>query len=80
MCNATTVHVSVDDKQYTDYCEAYDVYNQEDLEKAILGFMKDAMGIELEERETRKVDIDVDTVQSGDFIGTMRTDGLGLII
>lgn len=50
------------------------------LEKAILGFMKDAMGIELEERETRKVDIDVDTVQSGDFIGTMRTDGLGLII
>lgn len=50
------------------------------MEEVFLEFMKDAVGVEYELRETRIVDIDPDTVQSGDFLATMRTDGLGAII
>ena len=50
------------------------------MEKASVDFLKGAMGVELEVRETQKVEIDVDSVQSGDFLGAMRTDGLGTII
>ena len=50
------------------------------LEKEFIEFMKDAAGVEYEVRETQKVDIDPNTVQSGDFLATMRTDGLGAII
>ena len=38
------------------------------------------MGVEFEVRETQKVEIDLDTVQSGDYLTTMRTDGLSAII
>ena len=50
------------------------------VEKATLAFLKDSMGLELVERETHKVTIDKDIVQSGDFFGRMRWDGLGAII
>ena len=50
------------------------------VEKATLAFLKGAMGLELVERETHKVTIDKDIVQSGDFFGRMRWDGLGAII
>ena len=50
------------------------------MEKEYIEFMKDAAGVEYEIRETQKVVIDPDLVQSGDFLGTMRTDGLSAII
>lgn len=50
------------------------------MEKEFLYFMKESMGVEFEVRETQKVEIDPDTVQSGDFLTTMRPDGLSAII
>jgi len=50
------------------------------MENASIQFLKESMGVELEIRDTQKVEIDPDTVQSGDFLGAMRTDGLGTII
>ena len=49
------------------------------MEKAIVGFWRDAMYVDLELRETQKVEIDKSTVRSGDFIGLRRLDGLGAI-
>ena len=41
MCNAATVHVSVDEDQYDNYCEAYYVYDKNKLEQAILDVIFD---------------------------------------
>ena len=41
MCNAATVTVQVDDEQYDAYCEGYEIYNKEDVEKAILDIVFD---------------------------------------
>jgi len=50
------------------------------MEKANLEFIKEAVGVEMQPRETQKVDIDPDTIQSGDFFGIMRLDGLDPMI
>ena len=50
------------------------------MEKANLDFLREAMGIEYEERQIKNVDIDPDTVKSGDFLGIMRLDGAGSLI
>ena len=50
------------------------------MEKANVKFIKEAVGWELQERPTQKVDIDPDTIQSGDFFGIMRLDGLDPMI
>ena len=50
------------------------------LESEFLNFMNGTMGRDYEDikykREIQRVDIDPDTVQSGDFLPTFRTDGL----
>lgn len=43
-------------------------------------FLKDAMDYTLQPRENQFVDIDPSLIQSGDFIGIMRLDGLDQII
>lgn len=50
------------------------------MERANVNFLKDAMGYELVERETQKVEIDESLIQSGDFFGILRLDGLDPII
>ena len=50
------------------------------MEKANIEFIKEAVGVEMQLRETQKVDIDPDTIQSGDFFGVMRLDGLDPMI
>ena len=50
------------------------------LLEANLKFMKEAMNWEWEERETQKVEIDPSLVQSGDFLGVLRMDGLASLI
>uniref|UniRef100_A0A7S3MJI4 Uncharacterized protein n=1 Tax=Favella ehrenbergii TaxID=182087 RepID=A0A7S3MJI4_9SPIT len=50
------------------------------MEKANVKFIKEAIGWELQERPTQKVDIDPDLIQSGDFFGIMRLDGLDPMI
>ena len=50
------------------------------MEKANVEFIKEALGVTLEERPTQVVDIDPDTIQSGDFFGIMRLDGLDPMI
>ena len=50
------------------------------MEKTVIEFLKDAGGIDMQTRETQNVEIDPDTVQSGDFLTCMRFDGLGAII
>jgi hypothetical protein len=50
------------------------------MEEANVKFIKEAMNVELEARETTSVDIDPSLIQSGDFLGVMRLDGLDQII
>ena len=50
------------------------------MEKEFMYFMKESMGVEFEVRETQKVEIDPDTVQSGDYLTTWRPDGVSAII
>ena len=50
------------------------------MEDANIRFIHDVMGVTLEERTTKIVDIDPDLIQSGDFFGVMRLDGLDQII
>ena len=50
------------------------------MEQANVKFIKEAVGHELVERTTKKVEIDPSLVQSGDFFGVMRLDGLDQII
>ena len=50
------------------------------MERANLKFIRENLGVELEERPIQKVEIDPDTIQSGDFFGIMRLDGLDQII
>ena len=50
------------------------------MEKANIEFIKEAVGVDMQLRETQKVDIDPDTIQSGDFFGVMRLDGLDPMI
>merc|ERR1719223_1146471 len=50
------------------------------MEKANVEFLKEAIGVELEERPIQKVDIDEDLIQSGDFLSIMRLDGLDPMI
>ena len=47
---------------------------------ANLQFLKDTMQLEMTERTTQKVEIDPDLIQSGDFLGVLRLDGLVSII
>lgn len=49
-------------------------------EKANIEFIKEAMGIEIEERDTYEVDFPEDLIQSGDFLAITRLDGLDQII
>ena len=49
-------------------------------EEGNVQFIKDVMGVTLEPRETKIVDIDPSLIQSGDFFGIMRLDGLDQII
>ena len=48
--------------------------------QANMDFLSEAMDYDLEARETNWVDIDENLVQSGDFFGAMRLDGLGPMI
>ena len=50
------------------------------MEKANLKFIKEVLGTELQERTIQKVDIDPDTINSGDFLAIMRLDGLDPMI
>ena len=50
------------------------------MEEANIEFIKEAVGVDMKLRETQKVDIDPDTIQSGDFFGVMRLDGLDPMI
>lgn len=50
------------------------------MEKANVAFLHEAMGYELVPRTTRKVEIDPDLIQDGDFMAIMRLDGLDPII
>ena len=50
------------------------------MEKANVQWIKDTMNVTLVERTTQKVEIDPDTIQSGDFFGIMRLDGLDPMI
>lgn len=50
------------------------------MEDANVKFIKDVLGVTMVERETKVVDIDPDLIQSGDFFGIMRLDGLDQII
>lgn len=50
------------------------------MEKANVEFLRDAMGYDLVERETKKVEIDESLIQSGDFLAILRLDGLDPII
>jgi hypothetical protein len=50
------------------------------MEKANVKFLKDNIGLDLVERPVQKVEIDPDTIQSGDFFGIMRLDGLDPMI
>ncbi len=50
------------------------------MEKANVTFLSESMGLVLEERETQKVTIDPDLIQSGDFLAIFRLDGLDPII
>jgi len=50
------------------------------MEKANVEFINEALGVQLQKRTTQIVDIDPDTIQSGDFFGIMRLDGLDPII
>ena len=50
------------------------------MEKANIRFLSESMSLELEERETQKVTVDPDLIQSGDFLAIFRLDGLDPII
>ena len=50
------------------------------MEKANVQWIKDTQNVTLVERTTQKVEIDPDTIQSGDFFGIMRLDGLDPMI
>ena len=50
------------------------------MEKANIEFLSEQAGINLVERETKVVDINPDLIQSGDFFGIMRLDGLDPMI
>ena len=50
------------------------------MEKANVQWIKDTQNVTLVERTTQKVEIDPDTIQSGDFFGVMRLDGLDPMI
>ena len=54
------------------------------LEREFLSFMNGTMGRDYEDikfkREIQRVDIDPETVQSGDYLPTFRTDGLNAMI
>jgi hypothetical protein len=50
------------------------------MEKANVSFLAEAMGYQLVERTTKKVEIDPDLIQDGDFVAIMRLDGLDPII
>lgn len=50
------------------------------MEKANVEFIKENLGVTLKERPVQKVEIDPDTIQSGDFFGIMRLDGLDPMI
>jgi len=50
------------------------------MEDANIEFMKWALNIDYEVRETQKVEINFDEVQSGDYFAVMRLDGLDPMI
>lgn len=50
------------------------------MEEANVTFLHEAMGVDLEERPTQKVEIDPDLIQDGDAFMVMRLDGLDQII
>ena len=50
------------------------------MEEANIEFLKEAMHYEMEVRDTQKVEIDPDYIQSGDFIAILRLDGLDPMI
>lgn len=50
------------------------------MEEANKEFLKWSIGYELVERETRKVEIDPDTIKSGDYFAVLRLDGLDPMI
>ena len=50
------------------------------MEEANLNFMKWAVNVEFEKRDTQKVEIDESLIQSGDYIAIMRLDGLDPMI
>ena len=50
------------------------------VEKANVDFLSKAMGVELEERTTKKVEINPDLIQSGDMFAIFRLDGFDSII
>lgn len=50
------------------------------MEKANVEFLSEAMGLNLVEREIKKVEIDPDLIQDGDMFAIMRLDGLDQII
>ena len=50
------------------------------MEKTNVEFLKETIGVELQERTVQKVEIDPDTIQSGDFFGILRLDGLDPMI
>ena len=50
------------------------------MEKGNVLFLKEAMQLDLEPRETKKVTIDPNLIQDGDMMAVMRLDGLDEII
>ena len=50
------------------------------MENATLDFLRESMGLVMQKRETPKVQIDPDLIQSGDFLPVMRLEGLGAMI
>lgn len=50
------------------------------MEKANIEFLSEQAGINLVEREIQDVTINPDLIQSGDFFGIMRLDGLDPMI
>ena len=50
------------------------------MEKANVEWLKESIGVELQERPIQKVVLDPETINSGDFLGIMRLDGLDPMI
>ena len=50
------------------------------MEKAVVEFLSETMGLVLETKETPNIEIDPDLIHSGDHIALMRLEGLSAMI